>query len=152
MAEEKKKAAAAASEYDPQAAATAALPTTPANDPQAEAEKILAAARAEAEAIIAGAKAKAESESDETDTKKKAASSGPKLVKVRLFKDNDKYKNDVFVAVNGRSFQIKRGEDVMVPDFVAEVLDRSREQDEATARLIERESAKYQQEARANGI
>ena len=31
-------------------------------------------------------------------------------------------KDDVYVCVNGESFQIKRGETVEVPDFVAEVL------------------------------
>ena len=31
-------------------------------------------------------------------------------------------KDDVYVCVNGKSFQIKRGETVEVPDYVAEVL------------------------------
>ena len=31
-------------------------------------------------------------------------------------------KDDVYVCVNGDSFQIKRGETVEVPDYVAEVL------------------------------
>jgi Uma2 family endonuclease len=31
-------------------------------------------------------------------------------------------KDDVYVCVNGKSYQIKRGETVEVPDFVAEVL------------------------------
>lgn len=44
-------------------------------------------------------------------------------VKIKLFKDNDKYKDDVFVAVNGRTFLIKRGEEVEVPRCVKEVLD-----------------------------
>lgn len=84
--------------------------------------------------------------------KQEAKVTGPKLVEVKLFKDNDKYKDDVFVAVNGKSFQIKRGEKVMVPDYVAEVLERSMNQDAATAGLIESESEKYQHEARAKGI
>lgn len=29
-----------------------------------------------------------------------------KMVKLKLFKDNGQYKDDVFVAVNGRTFQI----------------------------------------------
>ena len=71
---------------------------------------------------------------------------------VRLFKDNDKYKDDVFVAVNGKSYQIKRGETVMVPDFVAEVLDRSVAQDQATANLIDRQSREYEAEAARRGV
>lgn len=31
-------------------------------------------------------------------------------------------KDDVYVCVNGKSFQIKRGETVEVPEYVAEVL------------------------------
>ena len=46
---------------------------------------------------------------------------GVKKVKVRLPLTR-KEKNDVYVAVNGKSYLIKRGEDVEVPEFVAEVL------------------------------
>ena len=80
-------------------------------------------------------------------TKKPAAEvpaeNKPKTVKIRLFKDAEKYKDDVFVGVNGRGYQIKRGEEVEVPDFVAEVLENSLNQDAATAELITRETANY---------
>ena len=46
----------------------------------------------------------------------------------RLYKDNDKYKDDVQVIVNGKVFIIQRGVDVEVPDFVAEVLDNAQKQ------------------------
>lgn len=36
-------------------------------------------------------------------------------------------KDDVYVAVNGKSFLIKRGEEVEVPDYVAEVIQHSEE-------------------------
>lgn len=36
-------------------------------------------------------------------------------------------KDDVYVCVNGKSYQIKRGETVEVPDFVAEVLQHKEE-------------------------
>lgn len=36
-------------------------------------------------------------------------------------------KDDVYVGVNGDSFQIKRGETVEVPDYVAEVLEHREE-------------------------
>lgn len=52
-------------------------------------------------------------------------------VKIRLFKDNARYKNDVFVGVNGRSYVIRRGEEVEVPVEVAEVLEHSAAQDQA---------------------
>lgn len=53
-----------------------------------------------------------------------------KTVKVRLYKDNDKYKRDVQVIVNGKVFIIKRGMEVEVPDYVAEVLDNAQKQNQ----------------------
>ena len=51
-----------------------------------------------------------------------------KMVKRRLFKDNDKYQADVFVCVNGKAYTIKRGVDVEMPEEVAEVLDNADDQ------------------------
>ena len=66
---------------------------------------------------------------------------GEKRVRIRLFKDNGKYKDDVFVGVNGKGYRIQRGVDVEVPESVANVLEESARQDAATAALIEREIA-----------
>lgn len=55
------------------------------------------------------------------------------LVTIRLFKDNERYRDDVFVSVNGRTFQIKRGVEVQVPRYVQEVLDNSMSQDMVAA-------------------
>ena len=74
------------------------------------------------------------------------------LVPVRLFRDNDKYKDDVFVSVNGERIQIKRGETVMIKRKFAEVLEQSLEQDARTAALIESASSSYNDEARAHGV
>ena len=46
-------------------------------------------------------------------------------------------KDDVYVCVNGTSYQIKRGETVEVPDFVAEVLQH---RDEMLAEAMEFEA------------
>ena len=62
------------------------------------------------------------------------------MVKIKLFKDNNKYSNDVFVGVNGENYLIQRGKTVEVPDYVAEVLEHSMEQDEKTAELIDTEA------------
>lgn len=51
--------------------------------------------------------------------------SGEKKVKIKLFLDGDKYKDDVFVGINGRTYQIKRGVEVEVPESVAKVLEDS---------------------------
>lgn len=44
------------------------------------------------------------------------------MVTIRLFKDAAKYKDDVFVSINGQNWQIKRGVDVQVPKKVALVI------------------------------
>ena len=46
----------------------------------------------------------------------------PKMVKIKLPLTRTE-KNDVYVAVNGKSYLIKRGEYVEVPASVAEVLE-----------------------------
>lgn len=59
-----------------------------------------------------------------------------KMVRIHLFKDNGRYKDDVFVGVNGVNYKIQRGVDVDVPPEVAEVLEHSQMQDELTAARI----------------
>lgn len=107
-------------------------------------------AEAEAQAIIEKAKEEAAAIAEPSLAAPKRREDN--LVPIRLFKDGDKYKDDVFVAVNGRSWQIRRGETVMVPDYVAEVLEQSMAQDTATANLIERESSAYAAEAKARNL
>lgn len=107
-------------------------------DAAAEAERIIAEAKAQAEQILTEAKEKAE------ETKADTAKDEEQLVPVFLFKDNNKYKDDVFVAINGRRWLIKRGETVMVPAYVAEVLQQSMKQDMATADLIDQKHAEYE--------
>ena len=50
----------------------------------------------------------------------------PKMVKIKLPLTRSE-KEDVYVCVNGNSYQIKRGESVEVPDYVAEVLQHKEE-------------------------
>lgn len=62
-----------------------------------------------------------------------------KMVKIKLFKDKEKYKDDVFVGVNGRTWLIQRGVEVEVPECVAEVLanaERQRKQAEERMEMI----------------
>ena len=59
-----------------------------------------------------------------------------KNVRIRLFRDNGRYKEDLFVSVNGVNYKIRRGVDVEVPPEVAEVLEHSQLQDERTAARI----------------
>ena len=75
-----------------------------------------------------------------------------KKVTRNLFKDNRDYKDDVFVCVNGRGMQIKRGEDVLIPESFAEVLDHSMEQDKKTTELIEKKQREFFEESASRNI
>lgn len=65
-------------------------------------------------------------------------------ISVKLFKDNDRYKDDVYVAVNGQNCIIKRGEWVKVKRKFALVLDASEIQDMRTAEYIQNEQKKFE--------
>lgn len=114
-------------------------------DVKAQVEAMLEAAKAEAAKIVADAKASVSGELTEEQKKAKAERDAywNELVEVKLFKDNNKYKDDVFVAVNGENCNIKRGERVMVKRKFAEVLDTSDMQDYETSLLIEKKSREF---------
>lgn len=61
------------------------------------------------------------------------------MVKVKLFRDNGKYKYDVPVSINGRRYLVPRGVEVEVPAGVAEILENSMAQDEATERYVRKQ-------------
>ena len=65
------------------------------------------------------------------------------LVEIQLFKDTDKYRDDVFVSVNGQTCVVKRGVPVKIKKKFARVLQQSLEQDSETAQLITRESESW---------
>ena len=121
----------------------------------AEMQAQMAAMLAEAQAAKAEAQRMLEEAAKLTDGKVVSAERaaqieedrlrGEEPVEVKLFKDNGKYKDDVFVAVNGENCVIKRGERVQIKRRCAEVLDHSEHQDDETSLLIEqktREGAK----------
>lgn len=108
-------------------------------------EEMLANAKAEAEKIVADAKASVNG--GKTEEQKKAEEERKaywnELVKVKLFKDNNKYKDDVYVSVNGENCVIKRGVEVEIKRKFAAVLDASDLQDYETSMLIEQKSSEY---------
>lgn len=55
------------------------------------------------------------------------------LVTVKLFKDSSKYKDDVFVAVNGVGMVVPRGVEVKIPRKYAEAIKNSELQDSFAA-------------------
>lgn len=58
-------------------------------------------------------------------------------VPVMLMKDNNRYKDDVTVTINGVNYQIQRGVSVMVPRSVALCLERSHAQELAAQEYLE---------------
>ena len=107
--------------------------------------KMLADAKKEAAKIVADAKASVSGEL--TEEQKKANEERKaylnELVEVRLFRDNNKYKDDVYVAVNGENCQIKRGVPVKIKRKFALVLEDSDVQDFETSQLIEKKSSEF---------
>jgi len=66
-------------------------------------------------------------------------------VKVHLFKDGGKYKDDVVAGLNGRVWKIKRGVDVEIPYAVAMVLERHRALQEQAADFIMKEEQNFRE-------
>ena len=119
-------------------------------DAAREPEETIAQARAEADKILAAAKAAAVAQAEApAPSPAPATSRDEELVPIRLFKDNERYKDDVFVAVNGERVQIRRGETVRIKRKFAQVLVQSMRQDTATARLMEQKAAEYEANAKA---
>lgn len=59
-----------------------------------------------------------------------------KTVTINLFYDGDKYKDPVFVGINGMTWLVKRGEPVEVPVEVYDVLMNQMKQDKSAADLM----------------
>lgn len=73
---------------------------------------------------------------------------GGELVPFCAFKDGGKYKEDITVIVNGKSWRIKRGEEVMIPKYVVDVIRQSEKQDLAAANFAEDRENDYKQKSK----
>ena len=71
-----------------------------------------------------------------------------KKVKVKLFRDNDRYKDPVFVAVNGERYIVPRGVEVEIPEYIYEVLERSMAEDQQTALMLEQLEQKFNEKTK----
>ena len=69
-------------------------------------------------------------------------------VLIHLFKDNDRYKDPVFVQINGKAYLIQRGVDVRVPRAVAEVLENQAKAREEAATRSEQLAGEFEQRTR----
>lgn len=115
---------------------------------KAQIAKMIEEAKAEAEAIVNNAKeqAKAVSEGKKvmSEEAKRAEDYWNEEVEIQLFKDGGKYKDDVYVAVNGQNCLIQRGKPVKVKRKFAEALRLSLEQDNETADMIRELESEYE--------
>lgn len=110
---------------------------------QEQVRLLLEQAKAEAAEIVANAK-KSTGEDPKLDEKRKAdLARGEEYVEVKLFKDNGRYKDPVFVAVNGENCVIERGVRVKIKRKFAEVLDNSDNQDYETSRMMDAKSDEF---------
>lgn len=118
-------------------------------DVEQRAAKIIDDAEIKAKEIIAGAQA-AVKEPVKVDAgpSKEELERAHEKVPVELFKDNNLYKDDVYVAVNGENIKIKRGRRVEIDRMFKEVLDNSRRQDTASAELNERLQDEYESKSK----
>ena len=101
---------------------------------KAEAAALIENAKVEAERIVAAAKGAPAGMTDEERAAYEAYMN--EEVEVKLFRDNDKYKDPVFVGCNGETIAIQRGERVKIRRKFAEILDHSELQDYETTELI----------------
>lgn len=70
------------------------------------------------------------------------------LVKFRAFKDNGKYKDDITVIVNGKSWRIQRGVDVEIPRYVYNVIMQSDDQDLKATNYAEAKQDAYKKSSK----
>ena len=119
---------------------------------RSEMEKLLAEARAEAAALIENAKAEAARIAAEAKGAPAGMTEAERAayeaymneeVEVKLFRDNDKYKDPVFVGCNGETVAIERGVRVKLRRKFAEILENSDKQDYETGLLIRRKCAEF---------
>ena len=100
-------------------------------------QEMIENARLEAENIVKRAGTAKPSGGLSEDTKK-ANGELEEYVPIKLFKDGERYKDDVYVCVNGENCLIKRGVQTMIKRKFKNVLDQSQMQDETASAMSER--------------
>lgn len=71
------------------------------------------------------------------------------LVRYKAFKDNDKYKDDITVIVNGKIWRIQRGVWVDLPQYVIDVIEQGNDQDLAAANYSQAQEEAYKKVSKA---
>lgn len=125
---------------------------------QEKADAIIEEAKMQAQAIIDAAKETAKAK-EPTEAAGEAVNpvyeeyeEMEEYVTVKLFKDNGKYKDDVFVAVNGEGCNIPRGIPVKIKRKFALVLEQSDLQDYNTVQFMNEEARKFEEETKLRNL
>ena len=66
-----------------------------------------------------------------------------KKVTIELFKDDYRYKEPLFVGINGRFLSIPRGVPVEVDDYVADFIEQQKAEEAQITRRVEEEEREY---------
>ena len=124
---------------------------------KAEITAMLEAAKREAAQIVEAASASAaQAPAAQIAAEKTAKPPGSEYlneyVTVELFKDNSRYKNDVFVAVNGETCLIQRGKPVPIKRKFALALRNSLDQDQYAAKVMEGYGDQYREAEKAKAF
>ena len=72
-----------------------------------------------------------------------------KKVTIELFKDDYRYKEPLFVGVNGRFLMIPRGKPVEVDDYIADFIEQQKAEEARIMRRVEAEEDEYKQKTAA---
>lgn len=136
------------------------MKVTEISEAESLAEKIVEEAKKRAEEILLKAEKEAAQKSQKEPAESQEAPApvepkvkpGDELVEIELFKDNDRYKDDVFVSVNGERCLIKRGVKVKVKKKFADALDDAARQNKQAADLQLMYEERFRERAREVGI
>jgi hypothetical protein len=68
-----------------------------------------------------------------------------KKVTIELFRDDYRYKEPLFVGINGQTWLIKRGVPVEVDDYVADFIEQQKAEEARIMRRVDQEEKEYQE-------
>nr|DAH16041.1 MAG TPA: hypothetical protein [Caudoviricetes sp.] len=119
---------------------------------EAKANEIIATAETRAKEIISAAEKNVKSPEDIDAVNKKINDELEEYTMVRLFKDSDKYKDDVFLCVNGENCVVKRGVPVKIKKKFALILEQSYQQDLLTAELMAEKEKEFNEAVKNNAL
>jgi hypothetical protein len=66
--------------------------------------------------------------------------------KIRLFRDEYRYKAPLFVSINGRNWLINRGVEVEVPKYVADFIEQQMTEEAAIWKRVAEEEEEYRKQ------